>query len=173
MPSQHRSLETDGKYSRINQGQYMTSTSHLPGNGASRYGSRSLSAKSLHENPSRQSPLDRLRTTGSPIRTHPQQRTDRSLTESNVESRRAPRDLRSRPDSPPYALPESTARSIISRGGQLLRRQGSKFSLKSPDYEHSSIIEVSETCRRPQDASSSSRRSRSKSVELIWLRSGC
>jgi hypothetical protein len=158
MHSQHRSFDSNGQYYETNGAHSMKSSSRPQDMNASRYEGRSLSAKAPSDKLSRQSVLHRLRTTGSPIRTQARPRPGRCVTESS----RAPRDLRSRPDSPPYATPESPARSTILRGGKLLRHQGSKFSLKPPGHNQSTTIEVSETCRRPQDSLASLRRSGSK-----------
>jgi hypothetical protein len=71
----------------------------------------------------------------------------------------------------PYERPESSAKSILSRGGRMLRRHGSKFSLSSfildEESEHSRL-EVSETCQRPQQCPQKTKSLGSKSKIDLW-----
>ncbi len=60
--------------------------------------------------------------------------------------------------------PESAAKSILARGGRMLKRHGSKFNLASYLLEepHHSDMEVSETCQRPQQSQKKSKTTGSK-----------
>lgn len=52
-----------------------------------------------------------------------------------------------------YERPENAAKSMLSRGGRMLKRQGSKLNLGSFLAEEGieeAAMEISETCRRPQ-----------------------
>lgn len=76
------------------------------------------------------------------------------------------------PKSPSSDRPEGATKSILSRGGKMLRRHGSKFSLTSFILDEESergSFEVSETCRRAQHYPIRSRLLGSKSNKVIAL----
>jgi hypothetical protein len=113
----------------------------------------------------RNSLLTRLRTVSTPSRSYSRSPSISSLAETESSSRRRSFEWHQSPNSPPSERQESSAKSMLSRGGRMLRRQGSKFALSSFMLDERSqhrSMEVSETCRRPQHFASRSKPSGSK-----------
>ena len=99
-----------------------------------------------------------------------------SMTSTDISSRRSSQDGRVplNPAIPFHERPDSVAKSLLSRGSRILRRQGSKFSLASSltldeDEENERErykVEVAELFQRGQKARS---KSNTPSSEFCWL----
>ncbi len=116
----------------------------------------------------RTSLMSRLKTGGPVSRPYERPSSVSSVVMSERSSRRASCDWRSGLPLSPYERPESATKSLLSRGGRMLKRHGSKFSLSTFLLEEESdngSMEVSETCQRPQQSQKEAKSSGSKSIQ--------
>jgi hypothetical protein len=120
----------------------------------------------------RTSLISRLKTVGPNSRPHSQSLSMLSLALTETSSRRSSCDWRQGPPLSPYERPENPAKSILSRGGRMLRRQGSKFNIGTFLAEEAieeGRMEVSETCQRPQQSRKRSKGLGSTSIHPLTL----
>jgi hypothetical protein len=116
--------------------------------------------------------ISRLKTVGPASRPYSRSPSLSSISLTDTSSCRYSYDWRHHdPSLLPGGRPESAARAILSRGGRMLKRQGSKISLAAFFLEEepkSSNMEVSETCQRPQQSQKKSKGISSKSICHAW-----
>jgi hypothetical protein len=110
--------------------------------------------------------ISRLKTVGPASRPYSRSPSLSSISLTDTSSCRYSYDWRQHdPSLLPGGRSESAARAILSRGGRMLKRQGSKFSLAAFFLEEdpkASNMEVSETCQRPQQSQKKSKGMSSK-----------
>lgn len=117
----------------------------------------------------RNSLITRLRTASSVSRPCSQSLSISSLAETDTFSSRYSCDRRQDSTALRHDRPESAAKSILARGGRMLKRHGSKLSLTSYLIEEepsNSNMEVSETCQRPQQSQRKSKATESKLSQI-------
>jgi hypothetical protein len=101
----------------------------------------------------RASLISRLKIAGSASHSHSRSPSISSLAVTEASSCRS--SLEFSPASSFFDRQDSGAKSILLRGGRMLRRQGSKFNLPlflQEDEIQRHNMEVSETCQRPQQS---------------------
>ncbi|KAF7514446.1 hypothetical protein GJ744_000216 [Endocarpon pusillum] len=118
----------------------------------------------------RNSLITRLRTASSASR-HSQPLSISSLAETDTSSCRYSCGWRQDSTALRHDRRESAAKSILARGGRMLKRHGSKLNLTSylsEEEPNKSNMEVSETCQRPQQSQRKSKAtgSRKKAISL-------
>ncbi|ERF73089.1 hypothetical protein EPUS_06550 [Endocarpon pusillum Z07020] len=119
----------------------------------------------------RNSLITRLRTASSASRPYSQPLSISLLAETETSSSRYSWGWRQDSTALRHDRPESAAKSILARGGRMLKRHGSKLNLTSyllEEEPNNSNMEVSETCQRPQQSQRTSKAAgtRKKAISL-------
>lgn len=108
----------------------------------------------------RTSLMSRLRTGGPPPHPYSRSPSISSVALPETSIRPPSRDWRHSQALSFYERPESAAKSILSRGGRMLRRHGSKLNLSTfflEEEAENGNLEVSETFQRPQQSQKKAR----------------
>jgi hypothetical protein len=117
--------------------------------------------------------INRLKTVSPASRPYSRSPSLSSISLTDTSSCRYSYDWRQHdPSLLPGGRSESAAKAILSRGGRMLKRQGSKFSLAAFFLEEdpkASNMEVSETCQRPQQSQKKSKGMSSKLTCHSWI----